>query len=75
MEITQVISEAEEPVFCQDGHGTYLVELDIIGCENRIFIKSPGDSEEEAIEIALETVELWKNNDISVESIRRLGVT
>jgi hypothetical protein len=53
----------------EDGHELFLIELDIVGIKGRVFVEVPGDNEEDAIEIALESIASKKANDCSVESI------
>ena len=48
---------------------TYLVELDVVGIKNRVFIEVPGDDEDEACDIALFAIASVKMNDCSVESV------
>jgi hypothetical protein len=55
-----------DPLFTAEGHGTYVVRLNVIGIMNDIYICAPGNSVEEAEECALETMGMLKNNDMEV---------
>ena len=55
----------------EDQCNVYLVELDVIGFENRVFIEAFGTNAEEACDCAAETLVSRKYNDFSVESVHQ----
>ena len=53
----------------EDEENIYLVELDVIGFENRVFIEAYGTDADAACDCAQETLASRKWNDCSVESV------
>lgn len=58
--------------FKEDGLDVYCVRLNVIGIDHDIWMTVPGESEDDAVDIALDSIVQIKYNDISVEDIIKI---
>jgi len=71
-QIKQTFDVGTVPNYTADNFDTYLVELDIIGIANRVFMEVPGENEDDACNVAIEQISFLKENDCSIENVTLL---
>ena len=58
--------------FTKNGFNTYIVQLNVIGIENDLFLLCAGNSPDEAYNVAIEIVSMIKINDIELVNVLKL---